>query len=386
MYSSRSKRIINKTCGIIILIWKNNSKLEGALTMRMLFEPIEFKSLKIKNRIIMAPMCMYSAEEGVVGDFHMAHLGARAVGGVGLIIVEATGVSPEGRISPHDAGIWNEKQVEAFKPVINFCKLCGSAMGIQLAHAGRKASTNAPWFGEGPLKPGQGAWQVLAPSPVSFNDGYSVPKEMDGDDIKKVVNDFANGAKNADKAGFDLIEIHAAHGYLINEFLSPISNKRTDRYGGNLENRARLLLEIIEAIKKVWPAEKPIIVRISAVDWVEGGFDIESSIILARMLKEIGISLIDCSSGGVSPLAKMKIYYGYQLGFAKEIREKAGIAVSGVGLITKPEFADFILSSETADMVEMGRELLRNPYWPLHAARKLGVDIEWPKQYLRAKI
>lgn len=192
--------------------------------------------------------------------------------------------------------------------------------------------------------------------------------------------------KNADKAGFDLIEIHAAHGYLINEFLSPISNKRTDKYGGNLENRARLLLEIIEAIKKLWPADKPIFVRISAVDWVEGGFDLESSVILAKILKGIGISLIDCSSGGISPLAKMKIYYGYQLGFAREIREKAGIAVSGVGLITKPEFADFILSSGTADMVEMGRELLRNPYWPLRAAHKLGAEIEWPKQYLRAKL
>ncbi|RZD13979.1 MAG: NADPH dehydrogenase NamA [Candidatus Acidulodesulfobacterium ferriphilum] len=355
--------------------------------MKMLFEPIVIGGIKMKNRIMMAPMCMYSAEEGVVGDFHMAHLGARAVGGVGLIIVEATGVSPEGRISPYDAGIWNEKQVEAFKPVINFCKLCGSVMGIQLAHAGRKASTNAPWLGERPLKQEEGAWQVLAPSAIPFDTGYPVPKEMNEDDIKKVVKDFANGAKNADKAGFDVIEIHAAHGYLINEFLSPVSNKRKDKYGGSLENRARLLLEIIEAIKSGnWPKNKPIFVRISAVDWVKGGFDIESAVILAKMLKESGISLIDCSSGGISPTAKMNIYFGYQLGFAKEIREKAGIAVSGVGLITKPEFADFIISSETADMVEMGRELLRDPYWPLHAAYKLGVNIEWPKQYLRAKL
>ncbi len=355
--------------------------------MKMLFEPIVIGGIKIKNRIMMAPMCMYSAEEGVVGDFHMAHLGARAVGGVGLIIVEATGVSPEGRISPYDAGIWNEKQVEAFKPVINFCKLCGSVMGIQLAHAGRKASTNAPWLGEKPLKQEEGAWQVLAPSTNPFDTGYPVPKEMNEDDIKKVVKDFANGAKNADKAGFDVIEIHAAHGYLINEFLSPVSNKRKDKYGGSLENRARLLLEIIEAIKSGnWPKNKPIFVRISAVDWTDGGFDLESSVALAKMLKKNGVSLIDCSSGGISPTAKMNIYFGYQLGFAKEIREKAGIAVSGVGLITKPEFADFIISSETADMVEMGRELLRDPYWPLHAAHKLGIDIEWPKQYLRAKL
>jgi 2,4-dienoyl-CoA reductase-like NADH-dependent reductase (Old Yellow Enzyme family) len=354
--------------------------------MRMLFEPIEIGGIKIKNRIIMAPMCMYSAVDGVVGDFHTAHLGARAVGGVGLIIAEATGVSPEGRISPYDAGIWNEKQVEAFKPVVEFCKSCGSVMGIQLAHAGRKASTNAPWLGDNPLKQGEGGWQVLGPSPVPFDEGYPVPKEMDENDIKKVINDFANGAKNAGKAGFDVIEIHAAHGYLINEFLSPLSNRRTDKYGGSLENRARLLLEIISAVKSGgWPKNKPILVRISAVDWVEGGFDIESSIALAKMLKEAGVSLIDCSSGGTSPKAKMNIYCGYQLGFAKEIREKAGIAVSGVGLITEPEFADFILSSGTADMVSLGRELLRNPYWPLEAAHKLGVDIEWPKQYLRAK-
>ena len=353
--------------------------------MRMLFEPIVIGGVKIKNRIMMAPMCMYSAVDGVVGAFHTAHLGARAVGGVGLIIVEATGVNPEGRISPYDAGIWNEKQVDAFKPAVEFCKSCGSVMGIQLAHAGRKASTNAPWLGEKPLKQEEGGWQVFAPSPIPFDDGYPVPKEMDENDIKKVIKDFANGAKNADKAGFDIIEIHAAHGYLLNEFLSPLSNKRTDKYGGSLENRARLLMEIINAIKSEgWPKNKPIFVRISAVDWVEGGFDIESSVALAKILKEQGISLIDCSSGGISPKAKMNIYYGYQLGFAKEIREKAGIAVSAVGLITKPEFADFILSSGTADMVALGRELLRNPYWPLNAAHKLGVDIEWPKQYLRA--
>ncbi len=354
--------------------------------MKMLFEPAEIGGIKIKNRIMMAPMCMYSAADGVVGTFHAAHLGARAVGGVGLIIVEATGVSPEGRISPFDAGIWNEKQAEAFKPIVEFCKSCGTAMGIQLAHAGRKASTNAPWLGDNPLKPEEGAWQVLAPSPVPFSEGYPVPKEMDDSDIKKVIKDFANGAKNSHKAGFDLIEIHSAHGYLLNEFLSPLSNKRNDKYGGSLENRARLLLEIIDAIKiEGWPKNKPIFVRISAVDWAEGGFDLESSIILAKMLKEAGVSLIDCSSGGILSNAKMNIYYGYQLGFAKEIREKSGIAVSGVGLITKPEFADYILSSGTADMVAMGRELLRNPYWPLEAARKLGVEIEWPKQYLRAK-
>ena len=354
--------------------------------MRMLFEPIEIGGIKIKNRIMMAPMCMYSAVDGVIGDFHSAHLGARAVGGVGLIIVEATGVSPEGRISPYDAGIWNEKQVDAFSPLVKFCKSCGSVMGIQLAHAGRKASTNAPWLGDNPLKQDEGGWQVLGPSSIPFNEDYPVPKEMDENDIKKVIKDFANGAKNADKAGFDLIEIHAAHGYLINEFLSPLSNKRKDKYGGSIENRARLLLEVLEAIKSEgWPKNKPVFVRISAVDWVEGGFDIESAVVLAKMLKEAGVSLIDCSSGGIAPNAKMNIYYGYQLGFAKEIREKAGIAVSGVGLITKPEFADFILSSGTADMVEMGRELLRNPYWPLMAAHKLGVDIEWPKQYLRAR-
>lgn len=355
--------------------------------MGMLFEPVEIGGIKIKNRIIMAPMCMYSAEDGVVGPFHMAHLGARATGGTGLIIVEATGVSPEGRISPYDAGMWNEKQVEAFKPIVEFCKSCGSVMGIQLSHAGRKGSVNASWSGEGPLKREEGAWQTFGPSPIPFDDGYPVPKEMDSGDIKKVVKDFANGAENAYKAGFDVIEIHAAHGYLINEFLSPISNKRTDKYGGSLKNRARLLLEIIDVVRGgSLPENKPVFVRISAVDWANGGFDMKSAVILAGMLKEAGVSLIDCSSGGVAPNTKMNIYRGYQLGFAREIREKAGIAVSGVGLITEPEFADFIISSGTADMVEMGRELLRNPYWPLHAARKLGTDIKWPRQYLRAEL
>ncbi|MFW0883756.1 NADH:flavin oxidoreductase/NADH oxidase [Candidatus Acidulodesulfobacterium sp. H_13] len=355
--------------------------------MRRLFEPLEVGGVKIKNRIMMAPMCMYSAKDGVVGAFHMAHLGARAVGGVGLIIVEATGVSPEGRISPYDAGMWNEKHVEAFKPIVEFCKSCGSAMGIQLAHAGRKASVNLPWLGEEPLKREEGAWQTLGPSPIPFDVGYPVPKEMDNGDIEKVIKDFAVGAINADKAGFDVIEIHAAHGYLINEFLSPISNRRKDKYGGTLENRARFLLEVIDAVKRGNRSRnKPIFVRISVVDWIEGGFDVKSAVILAKILKESGVSLIDCSSGGIAPDAKMDVYPGYQLGFAKEIREKADIAVSGVGLIAEPEFADFIIGSGTADMVVMGRELIRDPYWPLHAAQKLGTDIEWPKQYLRAKL
>jgi 2,4-dienoyl-CoA reductase-like NADH-dependent reductase (Old Yellow Enzyme family) len=354
--------------------------------MSMLFKPIQFKDLTIKNRIMMAPMCMYSAKDGVVSDFHMAHLGARAVGGVGLIMVEATGVSPEGRISPYDAGIWDKKHVEAFKPIVKFCKSFGSAMGIQLAHAGRKASTDAPWLGEKPLNSQNGAWQTLAPSAIQFNEGFPVPKEMDFNDIKKVINDFTNAAKNANDAGFDIIEIHAAHGYLINEFLSPESNKRIDLYGGPIENRARLLLEIITSIKSVWPENKPIFVRISAIDWIEGGVQLEDSVYLAKMLKKVGISLIDCSSGGISPHAKMKIYHGYQIKFADEIRKKADIPVSTVGLITKPEFADYLVSSYLVDMVALGRELLRNPYWPLYAAHKLGVDIEWPNQYKRAKL
>lgn len=354
--------------------------------MRMLFEPIKIGGLHVKNRIMMAPMCMYSANGGVISDFHMAHLGARALGGVGLIIVEATGVSPEGRISPYDAGLWNEKQVDAFRPVVQFCKSCGAGMGIQLAHAGRKAGTNAPWLGDNPLSDAEGGWQPLAPSPLAFARGYRIPKEMTGKDIEKVITDFARAAKNANAAGFDAIEIHAAHGYLLNEFLSPVTNKRKDNYGGSFENRARLLLEIISAVKaEGWPSDKPIIVRISAVDWIDGGFDLDSAVELARMLKKAGISMIDCSSGGISPDAKMNIYYGYQLGFAREIRNRAEIMVSAVGLITKPEFADYILSSGTSDMVALGRELLRDPYWPLHAASQLGAGIEWPRQYLRAK-
>lgn len=352
-----------------------------------LFDPVKFNGVTVKNRIMMAPMCMYSAEnkDGIVGPFHMAHLGARALGGVGLIMVEATGVSPEARISPYDAGIWNEKQAGAFKPVVDFCRSHGAVMGIQLAHAGRKASTNHPLKGGSPLLPSDGGWEVLGPSPLPFDKGFPVPKEMDEEDIRKIVDDFTRAAGNALKAGFDVIEIHAAHGYLINEFLSPLSNKRKDGYGGSLENRSRLLMEIISSVKTVWPSEKPIFVRISAVDWVDGGFDLESAVIISKMLKDAGVCLIDCSSGGISPFAKMNVYYGYQLGFAKDIKEKTGIAVSGVGLITKPELAEFIISSGGADMVALGRELLRNPYWALEAAHRLGIDVEWPWQYKRAK-
>ncbi len=354
--------------------------------MSKLFKPITFKNLTIKNRVMMAPMCMYSAKDGVVSDFHMAHLGARAVGGVGLIMVEATGVSPEGRISPYDAGIWDEKHVKAFKPIVSFCQNFGTAMGIQLAHAGRKASTDAPWLGEKALSPENGGWQTLAPSAIPFNNESPLPKEMDFNDIKKVINDFTNAAKNANDAGFDVIEIHAAHGYLINEFLSPESNKRTDLYGGSIEGRARLLLEIISNIKTVWPENKPIFVRISTIDWIEGGVQLEDSVNLADMLKKVDVSLIDCSSGGISPHAKMNIYHGYQIKFAEEIKKQACIPVSAVGLITKPEFADYLVTSDLVDMVALGRELLRNPYWTLNAAFKLGVDIEWPNQYKRAKL
>ncbi len=354
--------------------------------MSDLFKPIKFKGITINNRVMMSPMCMYSAKDGVVSDFHIVHLGARAMGKVGLIMVEATGVNPEGRISPYDAGIWDKKHIEAFKPIVKFCKAQGSVMGIQLAHAGRKASTDAPWFGEGPVKPENGGWQTFAPSAIPFDNGYPAPKEMDAVDIKKVIDDFTKGAKNADQSGFDIIEIHAAHGYLLNEFLSPVSNKRNDSYGGSLENRAKLLIEIINSIKKVWPENKPIFVRISAIDWIEGGFNLTDSIALAKMLKKVGVSLIDCSSGGIAPNAKMNIYHGYQLTFAREIREKASMPVAAIGLVTTPELADFVIHSGTADMVAMARELLRNPYWVLNAARELNSEITWPNQYLRAKL
>lgn len=319
-------------------------------------------------------------------DWHLVHLGSRAVGGAGLVMVEATAVSPEGRISPGDSGIWADKHTEAFSRITAFIKAQGSVAGIQLAHAGRKASTPIPWEanGKGHLTPEEGGWEVVAPSPVKFADDYAPPREMTDDDIEKVINDFAAAAQRAFDAGFEVIEVHAAHGYLLHEFLSPLSNKRTDGYGGSLENRMRFPLAVAKKVRETVPAELPVFVRISATDWTENGWDIDQSIEFSKELKAIGIDLIDASSGGNVPSAQIAIGPGYQVPFAKDIKENAEIAVGAVGLITEPQQAEDILQKGEADAILMARESLRDPYFAFRAARELGEGVDVPVQYGRA--
>lgn len=350
-----------------------------------LFSPIKIRNLEFKNRIVVSPMCEYSAKEGVPNNWHLVHLGSRAVGGAALVIVEATGVSPEGRISPGDLGIWNEKQIEAFSEITLFIKEQNSLPGIQLAHAGRKASTHIPWQGSGAVKESEGGWKTLAPSAIPFDANYPVPKEMSKADIRMVCDQFVAATKNAMKAGFEVVELHMAHGYLLNEFLTPLSNKRTDEYGGSIENRMRFPLEVTEGVRKVWPQDKPLFVRISATDWVEGGWTLEDSIVLGKKLKDLGVDLIDCSTGGSSPSAQIKSGPGYQVEFSEGVRKNVGIKTGAVGIITNAKQAEDILQSGKADMILMARELLRDPYFPLHAAKELGEDIHWPVQYERAK-
>jgi 2,4-dienoyl-CoA reductase-like NADH-dependent reductase (Old Yellow Enzyme family) len=318
-------------------------------------------------------------------DWHFVHLCSRAVGGAALVIVEATGVSPEGRISPWDTGIWSDAHAEAFARITSFIRASGSVAGIQLAHAGRKASTDAPWRGGKPLAPGAGGWQPLGPSAIPFDQGHPVPKEMTARDIDKVVEDFVAAARRALAAGFQVIEIHAAHGYLLHEFLSPLSNRRTDDYGGSLANRMRLPLRVAEAVRSVLPPGLPMFARVSATDWTDGGWDLPQSIELAKRLKHAGADLIDCSSGGNVPKARIPVEPGYQVPFAEAIRREAGIVTGAVGLITEPVQAEQIVGTGQADAVLLARALLRDPYWPLHAADSLGADVEWPAQYGRAK-
>jgi len=330
-------------------------------------------------------MCQYSSDDGLPNDWHLVHLGSRAVGGAALVMVEATGVSPEGRISPFDSGIWSDQHVEAFMRITRFIRDRGSVAGIQIAHAGRKASTDVTWRGGGFLKPGQGGWRTEAPSPIPFNPTDDVPQEVSSSRIEKIVADFTEAAHRALRAGFDVLEIHGAHGYLLHEFLSPITNRREDRYGGSLENRMRFPLEVAVAVRAAWPAGKPLLMRISATDWIEGGWDLDSSIVFSRRLKEIGIDAIDCSSGGIAPGAKIVLGPGYQVPFAEAVRRECSMPTIAVGLITEPGQAEEIISSGRADAVMLARELLRDPYWPLHAAKALGVDLPWPQQYARAK-
>jgi 2,4-dienoyl-CoA reductase-like NADH-dependent reductase (Old Yellow Enzyme family) len=330
-------------------------------------------------------MCQYSSEDGFASDWHLVHLGSRAVGGAGVVITEATAVSPEGRISPDDLGIWKDEHIDILQQITRFIHAQGSIAGIQLAHAGRKASTRSEWKGGGQIPLAEGGWQTLSASAIPFAEHYEAPVELDDAGIEKVKKDFTAAAQRALAAGFQLIELHAAHGYLLHQFLSPLSNKRNDGYGGNFENRSRLLLETIDGIKKVWPDSLPFWVRISATDWIEGGWDIDESVQFARLLKEKGIDLIDVSSGGTSPHAKIPAAPGYQVPFAARIKKETGILTGAVGLITEAAQAEDILQENKADMIIMARAFLRDPYFPMHAAKALGYDLGWPVQYRRAK-
>ncbi|MDD6211506.1 MAG: NADPH dehydrogenase NamA [Bacteroidales bacterium] len=354
--------------------------------MSLLFSPITFRSVTLKNRIVLSPMCQYSAVDGFANDWHLVHLGSRAVGGAALIVTEAAAVTPEGRITPDDLGIWKDEHIEGLKKITGFIDAQGAVAGIQLAHAGHKASVSSEWKGNGKfLLPENGGWQIVAPSSVPFDFEAPIPLELKIKDIEKVTDDFRMAAKRAFKAGFKVLEIHAAHGYLLHEFLSPLSNYRKDKYGGSFENRIRLLVEVVEAVQSEWPGEYPLFVRISATDWCVGGWDIEESVRLAAILKEKGVDLIDVSSGGLIPHAIIPVGYGYQLSFAVRIKKETGIRVGTVGMITDAIQAETILQSNDADLIFIGREMLRNPYFALEAAEKLGDDIDWPVQYRRAK-
>jgi 2,4-dienoyl-CoA reductase-like NADH-dependent reductase (Old Yellow Enzyme family) len=330
-------------------------------------------------------MCQYSSKNGLPNDWHFVHLGSHAVGGAALVMTEATAVSPEGRISPDDAGIWSDKHAEAYQGITKFISSQKCVPGIQLAHAGRKASTYSPWKGKGKVEPEDGGWQTIAPSAIPFADNFPNPTEMTKEDIQVVINQFKMAAERSLQAGFKVIELHFAHGYLTHEFFSPLSNHRKDEYGGNLENRCRFAMEVTKAVREIVPRNLPLFVRISASDWVEGGWDIEGSVQLSKWLKEAGADLIDCSSGGNVPTAKIPVTPGYQVPFAEKIKKETGILTGAVGLITSPVQAESIIKNGQADIVLLGREMLRNPYWPLKAAKDSNVDVEWPVQYARAK-
>jgi 2,4-dienoyl-CoA reductase-like NADH-dependent reductase (Old Yellow Enzyme family) len=349
-----------------------------------LFDPIRFGNISLRNRIVVSPMCEYSAVDGVPNDWHLVHLGSRAVGGAGLVFTEATSVSSEGRISPGDTGLWNDAQQAAWQRIAGFVQAQGAVAGIQLAHAGRKGSTELPWRGGEALAGDAGSWIPVAPSAVPFDTDYPMPAALDDTGIKKVIADFAASAARARDAGFGVIEIHAAHGYLLHEFLSPLSNRRTDDYGGSLQNRARLLRQVVAAVRGEWPAPHALFVRVSATDWLPGGWDIDECVDLARWLKADGVDLIDCSSGGMAPHAKIPVGPGYQVPFAARIRREAGIATGAVGMITDAAQAQQILRNGDADVVIMAREFLRDPYFPRRAAHELGVQIKAPEQYQRA--
>ncbi len=352
--------------------------------MSHLFSDFRLRDITFANRIGVSPMCQYSCDDGFANDWHFAHLAARAVGGAGLVFTEAAAVSPEGRISPQDLGVWSEQHFEPLERIARVVRAQGAIPGIQLAHAGRKASVYRPWSGQGSIPKSEGGWQTVGPSPVSFGRGYATPEELSLDRIPALEQAFATAANRAHAAGFRTIELHAAHGYLIHQFLSPLSNRRADAYGGSFDNRTRFLRDCVAAMRKVLPDHCPLFVRVSATDWTDGGWDLEQSIELSRRLKSLGVDAIDCSSGGNVEDAKIPIGPGYQVPFARRIRREAGVATAAVGMISAPAQADQIIRNGEADMVLLARELLRDPYWPLRAARELGQSTPWPAQYLRA--
>jgi len=349
-----------------------------------LFTPLALRGLTLRNRIAVSPMCEYSSTDGFADDWHLVHLGSRAVGGAGLVITEAAAVTPEGRISPSDLGIWKDEHVPFLARCTAFIRAHGAAAGIQLAHAGRKASTARPWEGGHQVGAEAGGWTPVAPSAIPFSPKDVTPVALDRAGIRAVVEAFGAAARRSLAAGFDVIELHAAHGYLLHSFLSPLCNQRSDEYGGSFDNRIRLLLEVTATVRAAWPEHLPLFVRVSATDWVEGGWDLPQSVELARRLGPLGVDLVDCSSGGAVPGAKIPAAPGYQVPFAETIRRETGMPTGAVGLITEPTQADAIVASGQADLVLLARELLRDPYWPLHAAQELGTKGPWPAQYLRA--
>ena len=354
--------------------------------MPSLFDPLPLRSVQFPNRIFVSPMCQYSSKDGFANDWHLVHLGTRAVARAGLVFTEATAVTPEGRITGADLGIWQDAHINFLSRIVQFISSQGSIPGMQLAHAGRKASTDVPWKGGAPLSPEQGGWTpIYAPSPIPFAATYPTPQQLSIAEIQRTIDAFRQAAQRTLAAGFRILEIHAAHGYLLHEFLSPLSNQRTDRYGGSFENRIRLTCEVAAVIREVWPDTLPLAIRISCTDWVEGGWDIDQSVELTRKLKPLGVDFVDCSSGGLVANAAIPVGPGYQTQFAERIRRETGVPTGSVGMITSPQQADTIIRTGQADAVLLAREFLRHPYWPLHAARALHQKIAWPPQYERAR-
>ena len=352
----------------------------------VLFTPLQLRQLEIQNRVMVSPMCQYSATEGSPGPWHHMHLGQFAASGVGLLCIEMTNIEAAGRITPHCMGLYSDDNESALRQVVNFCKdIADTPIALQLAHAGRKASSARPWEGRKPILPSDGGWEVVAPSAIALQDGAPVPRELGSTEISDMVNKFADAARRAERIGIDALELHAAHGYLLHEFLSPISNRRTDNYGGSLDNRMRFVLEVFEATRAAWPVTKPLGIRLSATDWIDGGWDIDQSIVLCKLLKQSGCDWIDVSSGGLAPDQVVPVGPGYQVPLSERIRQETGLITIAVGLITEPRQAETILSEGKADMVALGRGMLYNPRWVWHAADQLGAQIKYPQQYQRCR-